>query len=149
MRFVLDHNDMIESVTYLGSEKVQVPSILIFVGMSIKYLNKLTSRFESGLIPNLAEFLSENWALAIYHNYFDGFRAYMKEEILMGQSCERILIRAAEHAKEGNFLTRHFFEEVKSMVPGDVFESIRDGMIEFLAQNKNQLPMYFLPEQRV
>jgi hypothetical protein len=27
------------------------------------------------------------------------------------------MIRASEHAKEGNFMSRHFFEEAKSMMP--------------------------------
>jgi hypothetical protein len=45
MKLVLDHNDIIESVSYMGSEEVQVPSLLVFMGLSVKFLNRLTVRF--------------------------------------------------------------------------------------------------------
>ena len=56
-------------------------SLVSFVGLSETYLNKLDSRFKNGLIPNVAEFFSENWAIALYHEFFSEFRAKMKKEI--------------------------------------------------------------------
>lgn len=61
---------MIESVSYLGSEAVAVPSLMSFVGMSVTYLNKITKRNNVGMIPDIAEFLSENWAICLYHELF-------------------------------------------------------------------------------
>jgi hypothetical protein len=51
---MIDNNGLIDSVSYLGSEEVVVQSLMSFVGLSINYLNKLTSRYEHGLIPNIS-----------------------------------------------------------------------------------------------
>jgi hypothetical protein len=82
LRFQIDNNELIDSVSYLGDEEVIVQSLMSFVGLSIRYLNKLTERYEHGLIPNISEFLSENWAICLYHELFSEFRHYMKNEIL-------------------------------------------------------------------
>jgi hypothetical protein len=57
-----------------GSEPISVPSLVCFVGLSEKYLNQLDTRYNSKLIPNITEFLSENWAMGIYHEWFSEFR---------------------------------------------------------------------------
>lgn len=67
LRFQIDNNGLIDTVSYLGSEEVVAQSLMSFVGLSIKYLNKLTERYQHGLIPNISEFLSENWAICLYH----------------------------------------------------------------------------------
>jgi hypothetical protein len=38
-----------------------------FVGMSITYLNKVLKRNDHGMISDVVEFLSENWAIGLYH----------------------------------------------------------------------------------
>lgn len=58
---------MIESVSYLGSEQVIVPSLTSLVGLSVEYLNRISKRNDHGLIPDVMEFLSENWAICLYH----------------------------------------------------------------------------------
>lgn len=45
---------MIDSVSYLGSEKVVVPSLNSFIGLSIQYLNKISKRNDAGLISDIA-----------------------------------------------------------------------------------------------
>ncbi len=52
-----------------GKEAVSVQSLISFVGLSEKYLNRLDQRFKSGLIPDICEFLSENWAMGLYHEW--------------------------------------------------------------------------------
>jgi hypothetical protein len=53
-----------------------------FVGLSENYLNQLGVRMESRLIPNVTEFLSENWAMALYHEWFSEFRYLIKSDLL-------------------------------------------------------------------
>ncbi len=69
---------LIDSVTYIGSEEVILQSLWSFVGLHENYLNSLTSRFEKGIIPNVVEFLSENWAIALYHEWFGDFCLRMR-----------------------------------------------------------------------
>jgi hypothetical protein len=52
------------------------------VGLSENYLNQLGIRLVSGLIPNISEFLSENWAMALYHEWLSEFRYMIKTDLL-------------------------------------------------------------------
>ncbi len=70
IKFSIDPNGIIESVSYMGSEGVVVPSLMSFVGMSVTYLNKIMKRNDHGMIPDIVEFLSENWAICLYHELF-------------------------------------------------------------------------------
>ena len=54
LKFSIDFNGMIESVSYLGSEQVVVPSLNSFIGLHVDYLNKIGNRNDSGLIPDIA-----------------------------------------------------------------------------------------------
>lgn len=57
-----------------------------FVGLSEKYLNKLDIRFKDGLIENVSEFLSENWAISLYHEWFSEFRHLTKCEMIQSDN---------------------------------------------------------------
>ena len=54
LRFGIDPNGMIESVSYMGNEDVSVPSLVSFVGLSKTYLNRIGKRNDSGMIPDAA-----------------------------------------------------------------------------------------------
>jgi len=81
IKFTFNSIGLIESVTYLGSEEVVLQSLWSFVGLHENYLNSLTSRFEAGIIPNVVEFLSENWAIALYHEWFGDFCLRMRTAV--------------------------------------------------------------------
>lgn len=81
IKFTFNSIGLIDSVTYMGSEEVVLQSLWSFVGLHENYLNNLTSRYERGIIPNVAEFLSENWAIALYHEWFGDFCLRMRQSI--------------------------------------------------------------------
>jgi len=70
-------------VTYFGSEAIHTPSLIQFVELSVRYLNKLESRLK--LITNVSEFLSENWAIALYHEWFSEFRHITKSDMIKNE----------------------------------------------------------------
>ena len=61
---------IIDSVVYLGKKQIDYRALVSLVGLHETYLNKLLNRFEEKLITDIPEFLSENWALALYHDKF-------------------------------------------------------------------------------
>ena len=83
--------------------------MISFVGLSGTYLNKLDTRFKNGLIPNISEFLSENWGMALYQEWFSEFRHLTKSDILQSENIQKILEKASEHARDGNFLDEKFY----------------------------------------
>jgi hypothetical protein len=117
--------------------------------LSSKYLNKLTQRFSGGLISNVSEFLSENWAIALYHEWFSEFRHITKTEMLKHELIEQVLETAQQYARDGNYFNENFYDEIKKQITHDIIDAIQDGTIEFLRENQNHLPMYFLPEKKL
>lgn len=81
IKFTFNSIGLIDSVTYMGHEEVVLQSLWAFVGLHQNYLNELTERHEAGIIPNVAEFLSENWAIAAYHEWFGDFCLRMRQGI--------------------------------------------------------------------
>jgi len=79
IKFTFNSIGLIDSVTYMGSEEIILQSLWSFVGLHENYLNSLCSRYEKGIIPNVVEFLSENWAIALYHEWFGDFCLRMRQ----------------------------------------------------------------------
>jgi hypothetical protein len=87
LKFTFDSIGVIDSVTYVGSQEIILQSLWSFVGLHEDYLNKLTSRHAAKIIPNAVEFLSENWAIALYHEYFGDFCLRLRQGV---QGCEDV-----------------------------------------------------------
>lgn len=81
IKFTFNSIGLIDSVTYMGNEEIILQSLWSFVGLHENYMNQLTSRYESGIIPNAVEFLSENWSIALYHEWFGDFCLRMRQGI--------------------------------------------------------------------
>lgn len=136
---------MIDSVTYIGSEEIILHSLWSFVGLHENYLNNLTSRYEGGVIPNVAEFLSENWAMALYHEWFGDFCLRTRKTIQSLQDVQVILSKAFETTRDGEGITRETFKELKKMLDPKTVKIIEDETLEFIKVNMNHLPMYYIP----
>lgn len=148
IKFSIDPNGIIEYVSYLGSEQVVVPSLMAFVGLSYEYLNKVCKRNDNGLIPDIVEFLSENWAICLYHELFSEFRHYMKKMVSSNPLAERLNNRAAERASEGGHCESSFMKSIKALIPSEIVRDLRQGSIDFLKLNQNHLPMYYVPHSK-
>jgi hypothetical protein len=48
--------------------------IFIYIYYVIFIIKMIINRFKDGYIPNISEFLSENWAMTLYHEWFGEFR---------------------------------------------------------------------------
>ncbi|ORX87573.1 hypothetical protein BCR32DRAFT_289228 [Anaeromyces robustus] len=71
----IDTYGFIQSLTYVGKEDLFSENMICLYGMHEKYLNRLISRFDEGIIPDFKKFLNEPWAQPLFH---DRFRSYMK-----------------------------------------------------------------------
>lgn len=106
IKFTFNNIGLIDSVTYMGSEEVILQSLWSFVGLHENYLNQLTSRFDNGIIPNVVEFLSENWGIALYHEWFGDFCLRMRQGIQGLRDIQVILEQAYDIAKHGEGISR-------------------------------------------
>ncbi len=145
LKFSFNSIGLIDSVTYIGSEEVILQSLWSFVGLHENYLNTLTSRYEQGIITNVAEFLSENWAIALYHEWFGDFCLRMRQNIQGLKDVQIILEKAFNHTKNGEGLTRDSFKDFRKMLDSKTVKMIEDETLEFIKVNMNHLPMYYIP----
>ncbi|ORX43430.1 hypothetical protein BCR36DRAFT_415613 [Piromyces finnis] len=71
----IDPYGFIQALTYVGKEDIFCENMICLYGMHEKYLNRLISRFDEGIIPDFNKFLNEPWAQPLF---YDRFRSYMK-----------------------------------------------------------------------
>ena len=145
LKFTFNSIGLIDSVTYMGSEEVILQSLWSFVGLHENYLNSLTSRYDQGIIPNVAEFLSENWAIALYHEWFGDFCLRMRQSIQGLKDVQVILEKAFNSTKEGQGIDRKTFKELRKLLDDKTTKMIEDETLEFIKVNMNHLPMYYIP----
>jgi len=101
IKFTFNSIGLIDSVTYMGHEEVILQSLWSFVGLHESYLNELTERHEAGIIPNVVEFLSENWAIALYHEWFGDFCLRMRQGIQGLEDVQLLVGKAFEMTRHG------------------------------------------------
>lgn len=109
-------------MTYLSYEDVNVSSIVSFVGLSENYLNQLGIRLHDNLVPNISEFLSENWAMALYHEWFSEFRYLIKSDLLQNDEMMDLMDEVAKHSKNGGFMTKDFYSKIKGKINSSVIK---------------------------
>lgn len=113
--------------------------------MHENYLNELTSRYEKGIIPNVVEFLSENWAIALYHEWFGDFCLRLRHGVQSMKDVQIILEKAYQMTANGEGLTREVFTDLEKLVDPKTAKMIEDETLEFIKVNMNHLPMYYIP----
>lgn len=133
LKMGFDNNGMIKSACYLGSEPILISSLVTLVGLSETYLNKLIERHEKlpgqnhSLVDNITEFLSENWAMALYHQWFSEFRFSLKQKLADSTELQRLMRDITEEAmkKKDGFATRELMQAKLSEVPENFRQVIR------------------------
>jgi hypothetical protein len=144
LKFTFNSFGTIDSLTYFGDMKVNYHSIISLVGLHENYLNELLSRYEIKLVEDIPEFLSENWALAIFH---DGFsKLVLKLRSIISQDEEKEIDKIIHSINNSNlYLDRVTLKSLLSNISDNTKEKIEFELISFLMQNKNHLPYYYLP----
>ena len=145
IKFTFNELGLIDSVLYWGSEKVVLQSLWCLVGLHEGYLNRLRSRHDKKSIPNVAEFLSENWAIALYHDWFADFTLRLKKEIQNTEELQSLLGKVSEQVLGGKKFAKADVEDVVTKVDAKTVKYIEDATVDYLRANQNHLPMYYVP----
>lgn len=93
------------------------------------------------------EFLSENWAIALYHEWFGDFCLRMRTAVRGLADVQEILSKAFEATKHGQGLPRELIAEYRKKLDDKTIRMIEDETLEFVKTNMNHLPMYYIPGQ--
>ncbi|CEM02697.1 unnamed protein product [Vitrella brassicaformis CCMP3155] len=155
-RAAVDKLGRIASLTYIGFEELEMPSLWSLVGLSLAYFNNLKARHATGDIPDLVDFLSEGWATALFHDGFADMWQRLKAEIAQMPEIQAILSKAlapfalpAEPTVETvrPHLPPATLNELRSQFPASCSRAVEDSLLAYLRRHTNHMKDYFLQEQ--
>jgi hypothetical protein len=137
-RLTVDALGQLSSITYLGGEELQVEALWKLVGLSEALLNHLHARWKDKDIPDLVEFLADDWASALWHDRFLDFIAELKSDL----SQQDEFMKQVKKVSDGE-LSR---EDLISKFPAERKQEMQGKVLRYLRDNRNHLHSYFLPE---
>jgi hypothetical protein len=127
----------------LGDFKVNYSSIISLVGLHENYLNELLARYDSKLVLDIPAFLSEDWALALFHDGFSKLVLKLKT-IIQDPEIEKII----HHVVNSNVsLDRNTLKNLIFNISENTKQKIEFEVLSFLMENKNHLPYYYIPSK--
>lgn len=144
LRFTFNNIGIINSATYLGNEDISVQSLWSFVGLHETYLNQLVERYEKKIIPDAAEFLSENWAIALYHDWFMEFIGKLRSDLQKREDIEKITKYVQETFTKG--ISKDDVIKLRGMMSTSTKTFIEENVINFIRAQITHLPMYYVPK---
>jgi len=148
-RLTIDNFGKVDSITYLGGEELQVESLWSLVGLSETFLNHLYVRWRDGDIPDIVEFLTDEWATALFHDCFMDFCHSIKLEMMDSDEVKKIINKALQAADPKAGLSRELLAEIHSQLPAESVKMMQTNLLNYLRRNTNHLKTYFLPENWV
>lgn len=146
-RLTLDGFGKVDSITYLGAEALQVESLWSLVGLSETFLNYLYQRWRDNDIPDIVEFLADEWATALFHDRFMDFCHQIKLEMLASEEVKHLINKALEGVDVKEGLSRKLLAEIRQELPSESVKQIQDHLLDYLQENTNHLKTYFLSWQ--
>jgi hypothetical protein len=158
IKFHLDENGYLQSITYIGDPLVdEAFNLMKLMGSHESHLNSLKSRFQQNLCPDLLSYVNLynskiprffrlNWATSLYHDEFSKFKESLKAEF---QKTDFVISFRKE--LEANLVDGKISESDKDRITNrlrieQMDQWIQTRLIEFLGNNKNELPLYFIPK---
>merc|ERR1719440_2390131 len=145
-RLTVESFGKVDSITYLGGEELQVESLWSLVGLSETFLNHLYVRWKDKDIPDIVEFLTDEWATALFHDRFMDFCHQIKLEMSAQEDVKNLINKAIADIDLQQGLSRDFLADVRTKLPQDSVKQMQDRLLEYLRRNTNHLKAYFLPE---
>jgi len=145
-QLTIDSFGKVDSITYLGGEELQVESLWSLVGLSETFLNHLFVRWRDQDIPDIVEFLTDEWATALFHDRFMDFCHQIKLEMSAQEEVKNIINGALEGVDKKSGLSRALLAKIRAQLPKESVKQMQDHLLEYLRENTNHLKTYFLPE---
>ena len=143
----LDGDGVVTEILYLGTEDVEADNWACLLGLPEAALNNLAPRFDEGLVPDLAAFLRQEWATALYHDRFAEFAAdttaALHADAQVADALDQLRQTPAYAAQQ---LTP---KDLMERLPEDTKTLVRTKLLDYVAANQNHLDMYLVPGSAV
>ncbi|XP_045466200.1 cilia- and flagella-associated protein 61-like isoform X2 [Harmonia axyridis] len=149
-RIHINEFKVVETITCLTKDEIYVNSLLQIWGKHVKMLNNLQLRFELMMVPDLLEFFKEPWTCAIYYDRFKEVREKIYETIVETEVENGKSLADMTHAHLIKNNWKHLKKEQKLQIlrlfnESNLRDKIEDEIVEYIAANTIELPMYAHP----
>ena len=150
----LDGHGRICDLTYLGREAAEPRNLRRLVGLQEAYANGCEAAFNHDLVEDWVAFFREDWALALYHDRFQGsFVRAMRNKLGDDEGAKEIvalLSKALQAGKDDAAIATLRSNAIgvggEKLMPA-TRKLVELAVIDFLHENKAVLPQYLLPEK--
>uniref|UniRef100_A0A7S1KSD1 Cilia- and flagella-associated protein 61 N-terminal domain-containing protein n=1 Tax=Percolomonas cosmopolitus TaxID=63605 RepID=A0A7S1KSD1_9EUKA len=139
-------------VTTFCKEQLEENNLSALVGMPSAYLNGLVIRYTEGLVPDLINFLRENWALALFCDQFKKFRKEIFENITQDSpDVEKFAKRIIQQVQSGEkFSWTEAEYEVDEVMPLHAKQDLERELVLALERMQNidgliDREVYYIP----
>lgn len=141
-RVLLDQHSHVSGLFHYGAQ-VEHQNWLTLYGLPETAINRLASRYDEGIVHDLAGMLREEWAMALYHDRFPDLMALLAERLQEDQSVGLVQGRAQQLLDSGDFkVDLPLRRLVQASGHMELWGRTEWLLKQFLSDNRNHLPMY-------
>ena len=142
-RITLNRCGCICSLLHFGDTVVEHQNWICLYGLPETVVNRLTSRYDEGIIVNIVQFLREDWAMALYHDGFVSFLKTLGENMGDDDSVNSVKSRVQARLDLGEFKVDL---EIRKLVEASghrkMWNKCEASLKQYIGQSQNHLPMY-------
>mmetsp|Transcript_16681 Transcript_16681/g.28251 ORF Transcript_16681/g.28251 Transcript_16681/m.28251 type:complete len:1262 (-) Transcript_16681:1911-5696(-) len=146
-----DYHGTVVEFTYLGEDAVENRNLGLLTGMNEAYLNSAVHCHSKGYVADWIEFFRREWATALYQDRFPMLVQSVRHNLADDKGMSMILTRVFERAEtavddqEVAEFRREFLGPHGELAPEATNKHIQAEAVEFLKENHEALPHYYLP----
>lgn len=89
----------------------------------------------------MAEFLNQNWAVALWHDWMSDFCLRLRTNLSENEDIKKLTEELTDLIARGTMLTPSLFMEILEKVSESTKKMIKDETLEYISCNMNHLPM--------
>lgn len=123
--------DVVESISYLGTEELEWPNLQQLVGLPQGYINRLVMHFDEGLVTDLPSWFRQPCSMALYHDRFGELVTALKAELSSRDDVKSLIEELQAWADSKG----------KSALDNAALAEKRDGLVSKLETGSRRLAM--------
>jgi hypothetical protein len=157
----LDGNMRMVRFSYVGTQEIPYRNLSRLVGFNESFLNSLRHSYENGRIDDHIDYLTQDWASALYCQHFEDFYSDLHQLARNSDELKQILtsLEASEHKEEtdamsikerAEAMTLSLHERVGvggTKLTSSFRQKLQVRVVNFIRKNRHLLPNYYLPSQ--
>ncbi|XP_078714752.1 cilia- and flagella-associated protein 61 isoform X1 [Lampetra fluviatilis] len=147
-RLHVGRHGTVETLTCLSAKPLPSSNYVHLYGQHEQLLNKLLSRFDEGLIPDLYSYFRQPWCMAIFHDRFQDLQRELRQLVSTAQAeSGPSMLELATQLVQGDLSLleggpQSLDEQFKKL---GYKKAVETRLISYLQYNHYHLPMYFRP----